>query len=151
MQTCLLSRDNLVKKEARVFPKQWQLPGMREEIIKGRIEMQCGKTMVGISSATYFVLSFSCPFQTDSQTQKNLHLLADLQPNQIRSCQQKNNCFYVCVCFFLYILGVQNLKHSEATFALFFFFLLFLTLSDSFLLVAVSLIVATRCNATSLH
>lgn len=47
----------------------------------------------------------------------------------------------------LYILGVQNLKHSEATFALFFF--LFLSLSDS--LVAVSSIAATKCDATSLR
>lgn len=50
---------------------------------------------------------------------------------------------------FLYILGVQNLKHSEATFAL--FFSLCLSLSDSFLLVAVPAIVATEGDATSLH
>jgi len=35
----------------------------------------------------------------------------------------------------LYILRVQNLKHSEATFALFFLLLLFLSLSDSFVAV----------------
>lgn len=49
---------------------------------------------------------------------------------------------------FLYILGVQNLKHSEATFAL---FLPRSHLVRPILTCGSLFIVATRCDATSLH
>lgn len=108
--------------------------------------MQCVRTIIGISSATYFLLSLSCPCQTSAGWETTgSYPLAERQSNQTRTSHQIDKDLV-----FLYILGVQNLKHSEATFALFFFFL-FLSLSDSFLLVAVSSIVATKCDATSLH
>lgn len=80
--------------------------------------MQCVRTIIGISSATYFLLSLSCPCQTSAGWETTgSYPLAERQSNQTRTSHQIDKDLV-----FLYILGVQNLKHSEATFALFFFF-----------------------------
>lgn len=78
--------------------------------------VQCVRTVRGISSATYFLLSLSWPRQTSAGWETTgSYPLAERQPNQPRTSHHADKDLV-----FLYISGVQNLKHSEATFALFF-------------------------------
>lgn len=100
--------------------------------------MQCARTMVGISSATYFLLSLSLSdlsWPGEPQT-RILWLSDDRTKPELLTRQTK--ILYFCIFQVCKISNILRL-HSH-----FFFVFLFLSLSDSFLLVAVYSIVATK-------
>lgn len=73
--------------------------------------MQCARTMVGISSATYVLITLSCPCQTSAGWETTgSYPLAKWYPDQTKTSHQ--SCIFVC------FRCAKSLSHSEATFAL---------------------------------